>query len=131
VLCLFSIAGSWGLLAGLISIGSLHLHLLFKFGRLHTFHTEKTLTLLVFLGLALTTAAGVGNFFCTDFLIQSKEVSLELEIAPLTKTVFSLFHDSALISNSEGNAESHRMRRGYHQQRPSKFLHHHCARFCH
>ena len=69
-------AGSWGLLAGLISIGSLHLHLLFKFSRLHTIHTEKSLTLLVFLGLALTTAAGIGKVLCVAFILEMLPVSL-------------------------------------------------------
>jgi hypothetical protein len=52
-------AGSWGLLAALISIGNLHLHLLFKHGRLHTFHSERSLTAIVFLGLALVAASGI------------------------------------------------------------------------
>ena len=54
--------GSWGLLAALISIGNLHLHLMYKHGRLHAVHTERSLIGLVFLGVALVVASGIGIF---------------------------------------------------------------------
>jgi hypothetical protein len=54
-------AGSWGLVAFILSVGNLHIHFLQKKNKLNEYHTERSLALTGILAFLAALGATIGN----------------------------------------------------------------------